>query len=275
MSADTDRPSSRGASYDLMVDWNRRLAREIPFLERTFTEAGNVHRVIDVGTGTGQHAIALARGGYDVVGVDPSAEMLEQARANADAAGSAAEFVEGGFGGLVALGLRDADALISTGNALPHVAGLAALDRALADFAAVLRPGGVLVLHLLNHVRLLESRVRAMGPTVRDSEDVTVVFLRLFEYEPPETPERIWIEFVTASKDLALAATGDPDLGWAATAHRSAHTAMPLPVLRDALHRSGFGSIRAFGDHEGTRLEPSRHESVIVTARRASDAVGV
>jgi SAM-dependent methyltransferase len=50
--------------------------------------------VLDLGCGTGGHALELARRGARVVGVDRSAAMLESARAKAGAAGLAAEFVE-------------------------------------------------------------------------------------------------------------------------------------------------------------------------------------
>lgn len=42
-------------------------------------------RVLDVGTGTGRAAIGLARAGASVVGVDASVEMLDVARARAEA----------------------------------------------------------------------------------------------------------------------------------------------------------------------------------------------
>ncbi|HXF75960.1 MAG TPA: class I SAM-dependent methyltransferase [Methylomirabilota bacterium] len=45
--------------------------------------AGPVRAVLDLGCGTGNHALLLAQRGYQVVGVDGSAEMLEAARQKA------------------------------------------------------------------------------------------------------------------------------------------------------------------------------------------------
>ena len=90
-----------------------------------------------------------------------------------------------------------------------------------------------MVLHLLNHERLLGVRLRVLGPVVRDTaEGETFVFLRLLEYDPADAPERIWVEFVTAARDGRVADADDPGPGWSITAHRAPHTAMPFPVLR-------------------------------------------
>jgi 2-polyprenyl-3-methyl-5-hydroxy-6-metoxy-1,4-benzoquinol methylase len=51
--------------------------------------------ILDVGTGTGRAAIALARRGAVVTGIDASAEMLAVARRRAVEAGAAVTFVQG------------------------------------------------------------------------------------------------------------------------------------------------------------------------------------
>lgn len=50
--------------------------------------------LLDIGCGTGRHAIELARRGYSVTGVDLSAGMLQQARQGAQAAGVTARWVQ-------------------------------------------------------------------------------------------------------------------------------------------------------------------------------------
>jgi SAM-dependent methyltransferase len=57
--------------------------------------AGQAKSVLDIGCGTGGHALLLAERGYEVVGVDLSPAMLERARKKAAAAGREIQFVEG------------------------------------------------------------------------------------------------------------------------------------------------------------------------------------
>src|SRR5688500_11967438 len=52
-------------------------------------------RVLDLGCGTGNAALAAARLGADVVGVDPAARLLDVARARAAAEGLSARFEAG------------------------------------------------------------------------------------------------------------------------------------------------------------------------------------
>ncbi len=69
-------------------------AGECDTLEQLFLQygAGPVRSVLDLGCGTGTHALCLAERGYEVVGVDSSAPMVELARSKAslaDLAGTA------------------------------------------------------------------------------------------------------------------------------------------------------------------------------------------
>ena len=262
-----DEPRIAPASdYDTFVNWDKRLIRELPFFRRVFDEVG-ARSVIDVGAGSAKHSIAFAEWGMAVDAVDPDDSMLAQAEVNAAAAAAAIaeaggelRLVRAGFGELAQRGLGLADALVCTGNALPHVAGLAGLRVALADFSAVLRPGGVLVLHLLNHAKLLRARPRSIPPIVRDTPEGTRVFLRVIDY--PEGDEFLDFDFVTLTRDAAGA--------WDVASRRSPHTALPVEMLRAELSAAGFERIEAFGSHDATPLDADKDESVIIVARRFS-----
>jgi glycine/sarcosine N-methyltransferase len=245
--------------YDRFVDWDKRLKREGPFFRRLFDDCG-VSSVIDVGCGSGRHAVMFASWGLAVTGVDPDPRMLASAREHAAASGQDVRFVEAGFGGLASLGLGPVDAVTCTGNALPHVAGVGGLRDAIADFAAVLRPDGVLVLHLLNHDRLLASRVRSIPPVVREGEDGTRVFLRVMDY----AGDGIRFDFVTLGRPADAWESG---AAWEVVSRRSIHTALPTALLAAELEAAGFSEVALFGDHGGKAFDAAMDESVVVTAR--------
>lgn len=256
------------ADYDRFVDWPKRLAREAPFFRREF-QAHDVRRVIDVGAGSAMHASMWAEWGLDVVAVDPDPAMLAQARHNVDearnaidAAGGSLEILEGGFGELASLGLNDADAVTCTGNALPHINGQDELVPTLKDFASVLKPGGLVVLQLLNHDRLISGRIRVIPPKVRDDQEGTWVFLRLTDY----VEGGIRFDFITLHRPEGAWESEQP---WETTSRRSVHTALPASALVSGLEAAGFRDVSLYGNHDGSPLRLDDDESVIVTAVKA------
>lgn len=70
------------AAYDALVNEEKRWAREQPLLKRLLEEAGEgKRRVLDLGCGTGFHAVRLARElDAEVTATDSSKAMLEAAR---------------------------------------------------------------------------------------------------------------------------------------------------------------------------------------------------
>jgi SAM-dependent methyltransferase len=264
--------------YDELVNWDARLTREGPFFERLFAEHG-VRSVADVGAGSARHSIMYRSWGLDVWAIDPSADMLELARENVERLGSDVPVIEGGFGDVARIVGRPVDAVTCTGNALPHVRSLEGLRAALADFAAVLRPGGVLVLHYLNHDRLIARRIRTMTPVFRETSAGDKFFLRLLGYTPSD--DGILFDFVTLVRDASVRDTphtieswpktlkADPSGGWSIRSRRSLHFAMPLAMITAELEYAGFGEVQAFGDHEGRALDLDADESMIVVAVRA------
>ena len=70
-----------GAAY-LRYSFTKGTEQEVDFLVATLGLAPGA-RVLDVGCGPGRHAHALARRGFDVVGVDISERFIDLARANA------------------------------------------------------------------------------------------------------------------------------------------------------------------------------------------------
>ena len=74
--------------------YTQNTAQEIAFILDAIA-GDDVRQVLDVGCGTGRHALGLAARGYDVVGLDFSEKMLEQGRRKAAKEGVSVQFVHG------------------------------------------------------------------------------------------------------------------------------------------------------------------------------------
>jgi SAM-dependent methyltransferase len=132
--------------------------REAAFLVEVLDLAPGAS-VIDIGCGTGRHAVELARHGFAVTGLDISVGMLAQARSVAAAAGVEIELVEADatafdlgrvFDAAVCL-CEGSFGLVGSDDPFEHDA--AVLRRA---FAA-LRPGAPFVLTALNGLRMVRD----------------------------------------------------------------------------------------------------------------------
>ena len=126
-----------------------------------FVRPSGDERALDVGTGAGALALALAPCVREVVGLDPVPESLELARERAT---PNSEFVEGDG---TALPFRDGDFDLSgTHRTLHHIARP---DRIVAELARVTRPGGhVLVVDQLAPDDPAEAAALHEFETVRD-----------------------------------------------------------------------------------------------------------
>lgn len=111
-------------------------ARECSMIEGLVGIASEPRIFLDMGCGTGGHAIQLARRGHHVIGVDRSAEMLSIARSKAAAAGQSqrVDFQQGD------LRTFDAGRTVDTAIMMFAVLGYQQTDRDVSDaLAAVAR----------------------------------------------------------------------------------------------------------------------------------------
>jgi SAM-dependent methyltransferase len=132
------------AAYDLFYA-EKDYEAECDVIERAFAEfsAVPIHRVLDLGCGTGGHAIPLAGRGYEVIGVDRSPGMLAAARVKAETAA-----VTGRISFLLddvtaARPMGSCDAALMMFNVLGYQALPAEVAAALAAVRRALRPGGL------------------------------------------------------------------------------------------------------------------------------------
>jgi SAM-dependent methyltransferase len=214
------------ATYD--EPGNQMLEIEQPIV-RQILDGLPVGTALDAACGTGRHSQYLAQLGHRVVGVDQSAEMLEQAaRRLPDVAFR--------LGDLDRLPLPDnAVDVIVCGLALTH---LPRLPPVMAEFARVLRPGGHLVISdshlLLSYVRPTLPRP---GPDGRPSV-LTEYHRPLSEYLAVALPLGFRVRHCEEPGRPADTYTGPRAtelswdlLHWCPDAAAAAHNRLPVVVI--------------------------------------------
>lgn len=245
--------------YDRFVNWNNRLSYELPFLERTLKGRP---RVLDATCGTGMHALALARLGFSASGADLSAGMIERARANAADAGLAVDFRAAGFGELArsfapGTGKPEFDAVLCLGNSLPHAVGPGALEGALRDFAACLKPGGLLLLQNRNFDAVIRTQQRWMEPQAHREGENEWLFQRFYDFLPSG-----FIQF----NMITLRREGMQP--WQQHVASSLLRPLTQSDLAAALPAAGFDAVQWFGGLSGEPFDGSASGNLVVLASK-------
>lgn len=231
--------------WDDLIGWEGRAQGENGFFDRLLEENG-CRRVADVATGTGYHAIQLARKGFEVVASDGSPNMIEQTRRNA--AKRRARLAE-----LDVVDWRDLDkrfgdgvfdAVLCLGNAFTHLFDHEARLAAARAMLRTLRPGGILVLDHRNYDRILEDGYSSKHRFYYTGDGV--------DARPVEiSTEKVRFEYTY------------PD--------QSKHHLSLYPLRRnytsDVLRTAGFTDVTCYGDFESP-FDPRDVDFIQQVARR-------
>jgi len=249
-----DDPYSR-VDYRRLVAWPERIEREWPFLERALGEPG---RVLDLGSGTGEHSRFLASKGFEVVGVDSSPAMLS--KANDTPLPPNLTFLAGDIVDIEQLVSGTFDGAICLGNTLPHLRDSATLARFITGLRARLRQGGALVLQVLNYDKVLDSGQRFLPLNFRrDEGEGEVVFLRLMTPRPDGT-------VVFTPSTMRYRPDGDPPLEVVAT-RNVVLKGWRRAELEEALESGGFLERRVFGTVGDVPFDPAHSADTVIVAR--------
>lgn len=178
--------------YDLVVRWTKRLGHEIPDLVSVFRKE-KIKKVLDVGCGTGEHDIALAKEGFEVFGLERSTLMLEASKEKwtnlADSVKKRLTFLKAGnYVDILKKKTRGFGAAIFMGNALSHnpqnfKSVLEAVGKSL--FAK----GAVLAFQIINFEKVFKTNKRLQDfniVSVKNDPNKEYAFIE--SYDPARKP---------------------------------------------------------------------------------------
>ncbi len=235
-------------AYDQTIDWRTRLGRELPFItERLATpDSGSV---IDIACGSGHHAVALARRGYRVIGIDSSLAMIRAAHVLAQSVVPTPQFILADMRDATLIAQGDIQMVLCIGNSLSLLPSLTDVEQLLYTLADMLSPHGRTVLQLLNFDVLRASPLSPLPMRVGAGRSGTpVVFARFFDHLPSEPVSTL--VFLVAQR------TGDH---WqSSTVTQRVLNISPLWLV-ETLHDAGFGTVSCFADYSARPfIESSR-----------------
>jgi 2-polyprenyl-3-methyl-5-hydroxy-6-metoxy-1,4-benzoquinol methylase len=218
-----------GKSYD-KESFTQGTVGEVDLVEQELG-ADRSKRILDIGCGTGRHAVELAKRGYRVTGFDLSEGQLRLAREKAAAAGVTVEFQR-----------RDATqphfnnefdtAIMFCEGAFPLMETDEKNHAILAHAAAALRPGGKLLLTTLN----------ALFPLFHSVKDF------LDAGASSTATGKLTFDLMTFRERAELTFTDDAGQSQTVTTNERYYTPAEMRWL---LQTAGFAKVDIFGSHLG------------------------
>ncbi len=251
-----DQPDStafyRGVAddYDEMTRFSERLPAERALLDEWRRRYGFAS-ALDAACGTGLHAIAMAKLGVAVTGVDLSPEMLARAREHAAAEEVSVVWHEAAMEMLGEGVAGPFDALFCLGNSLPHLLDESALAATLAGFHRLLTPAGLLALQLINYEQVLAWQRRVVSLSRAGEHE----YVRFYDFGQPLLRFNIL------------------QIDW--SRQPPAHRLQSVPLypwrraeLEAALRAAGFDAIEVYGDMKWGNFSAAKSQNLVMVAKR-------
>lgn len=251
------------SNYDRFNNWKDRLAFEMPFIDKQLRilkqKTGDPFSILDAACGTGMHAIALAKEGYQVSGADLVPEMIEIAYDNANSEGVKVDFRAAGFGALsTEFAPCQFNTVLCLGNSLPHLISQDDIAEALDDFNQCLVSGGMLLIQNRNFDSIMQQKNRWMEPQAFNEGDKEWLFHRFYDFEADGT---IRFNIITLSRI--------PGADWLINIDHTRLMPMLFEDLSVLLCSSGFSSMEFHGDMSGHAYDPESSPNLIIVAIKA------
>ncbi|GAA2775955.1 methyltransferase domain-containing protein [Saccharopolyspora taberi] len=159
--------------WDELIDWKKRYESEGSFFIDQLKARG-VRSVLDVATGTGFHSVRLLEEGFETVSADGSPQMLAKAFSNGlTYGGHILRVVHADWRWLNRDVHGEYDAIICLGNSFTHLFSERDRRKALAEFYAMLKHDGVLIIDQRNYDSILDNGFSSKHTYYYAGEDVS------------------------------------------------------------------------------------------------------
>jgi SAM-dependent methyltransferase len=255
-------PPNTAEYYDCVINWEKRLAREVPLLEELARSAGR--RILVPACGTGGHVVALAARGFSVLGFDADADAISVARARIESQMKSIEAARG-EARVVQLTMEEAgqlgphyDAAFCLGNALPGLSAPGQLRAAFEGMAAALRGGGIFFTQNLNYDQRWREKAKWFPVLSGETANEEVLLVKFADYEA---------EFINFhAMFLSRRKSGGK---WESVVKTSCQIPLFQARLAEALTQAGFTKLQFWSDYRQSPFEAEKSSDLIIMAEKA------
>lgn len=237
--------------YEALIDWARRLSNEEPFYRGLF-ERIKARKVLDVACGTGRHAQMFHSWGLQVEAADISPAMLDAGRRRYGEP-TGLRWVERGFDAPVPQPACF-DVALCVGNSLALAPDVATVERAVGQMMRAVRPGGAIVIHVLNAWAIPNGPIVWQKSLKHAMADADVLILKGVH----RAGSRGFVDLVIQSVQTGqrLRSESVPFLG------------LEEDAMRQAAIVAGAGEIQFIGGYHGQAYERENSVDLIMVAFR-------
>ena len=208
-------------------------------------------KVLDIACGSGGYSVALAKAGYSVTAIDLDEKMIEMTLAKKHKEGLDIDAmvcnmldISKRFGG------NAFDLVFCIGNSIVHLRSKEDILDALKQMQACVKPGGTLVIQIINFDRVFKHRISSLPTIVND--DIGLKFVRNYDYDE----KKGFIKFNT------LLTVNEANGG-----EEYENTVELLPLmssdLKELMKKAGFRDISFYGDFVFSKYDEDSYMLVV------------
>jgi glycine/sarcosine N-methyltransferase len=208
-------------------------------------KAKSAHDILEFASGTGTVAVGLALEGFNVLGVDYSLDMLKTARRKAREYKTDVKFITADISKIRLE--KQYDLLLCLGNTIPHFTTTKSLQLMLGNVKRHLKYGGYLIFQQLNYDRMLKEKPGTFA--IDTGSDL----VRIKQFRQRKSLVDFYVTVIDSSKI-------PPDISSIKTTLKP----WTRSELSNALRKTGFGSISAYGNYGRERFSLKSKDLIIV-----------
>lgn len=222
------------------------------FLKEHFPNSGNI---LDIGSADGSVLSAFKElvPELNLIGIDLSESLIEEATKLFP---SLAEqfFLMDMRDAKSSFGLKYFEGIYCIGNTLVH---LERIEEVLSDFYDMLKPGGTLILQILNYDKILAERPRQL-PLIENEQ---IKFERFYSYDETKTaevPRIIFSSLLTIKSETTMTLSAETTL-----------YPVKIKSLLEKLDLAGFENHQLYSGFDGKAFSDKELPLIVVTQKSA------